>query len=48
MQLCSELPSNFIFNGEIDYTKFKSFGKEIYSILLKYYIELSSFPLYIH
>lgn len=27
MQLCSELPSNFIFNGEIDYTKLKSFGK---------------------
>ena len=26
MQLCSELPSNFIFNGEIDYTKLKSFG----------------------
>ena len=25
MQLCSELPSNFIFNGEIDYTKLKSF-----------------------
>ena len=29
MQLCSELPSNFIFNGEIDYTKLKSFGKII-------------------
>lgn len=36
MQLCSELPSNFIFNGEIDYTKLKSFGKNGYGRITQY------------
>lgn len=36
MQLCGELPSNFIINGEINYDKLKSFGKNGYGRITQY------------
>ena len=36
MQLCGELPSNFIVKGKIDYNKLKSFGKNGYGRITQY------------
>lgn len=36
MQLCGELPSNFIVNGKIDFDKLKSFGKNGYGRITQY------------